>query len=507
MSLLRRIENNKSPQLLRLLLETLFADDTLRPAIDAHLQTLADELDLSDDDRAQLDADPVTYLLRPTEYRQSIPQRTRSPFNYEALMQKLKAAMGNAMLDDDRLFTLTDETEKQQRIREIFEPVYFEVVSEESVLIERSEKERIYEAVMADIDRFSVLNALLLDHTISEIHVHGPDAVFVMRDGRSEKLDRRFFRDSETLHEFINQFARHLLNTDTRHLGSTVEAQMPEGHRVHIIQPPTVPEPNLSIIKTSVRLPDVHTLIAADVLPPQIADFLRGAVIAGLNIVVAGEQRFDTTAMLNVLANFIPAGERTAVMEGLEPLALEHDALIPLRLSMDSVYMEGRDLLRAAMVARPAHIVATEHMFRENAAELVRSGIHYMGAMAFPPPKGEWQLSARSAANWLARMTGGAEGAPQREMRLHMLGASVDMLVVLRHNPQGSWPQVAAISQIEGVENSTLVMSDIFEGQFTAAGQWHYRATRVIPRAWLNRMEMAGIHVPPSVFSMDTGRS
>ena len=151
MSLLRRIEGNKSPQLLRLLLKALFADENTRPHMNAHLQTLVDELDLSEDDRARLAADPVAYLLRPSEYRQSISQRARSPFDFDAMMQKLKAAMDTALLQDTGLPTLTDDAQKQQHVRAIFEQVYFKVVSEESVLIERGEKERIYRVIVGDI--------------------------------------------------------------------------------------------------------------------------------------------------------------------------------------------------------------------------------------------------------------------------------------------------------------------------------------------------------------------
>lgn len=51
-------------------------------------------------------------------------------------------------------------------------------------------------------------------------------------------------------------------------------------------------------------------LVALQTLTPQAARFLEAAVIAGLNVIVAGGTQAGKTTLLNCLASAIPGRER-----------------------------------------------------------------------------------------------------------------------------------------------------------------------------------------------------
>jgi pilus assembly protein CpaF len=92
---------------------------------------------------------------------------------------------------------------------------------------------------------------------------------------------------------------------------------------------------------------------------------------------------------------------------------------------------------------------------------------------------------------------------PHRAIR-EQISSALDVVVQLERMRDGS-RKCVAITEVQGMEGEVITMSDIFKFELTG-----YENTRAIgalrptglrPR-FMDKIEAAGIHLPPSVFGM-----
>src|SRR5207249_6371431 len=120
----------------------------------------------------------------------------------------------------------------------------------------------------------------------------------------------------------------------------------------------------LSIRRFAIDPLKMSDLIGGGTVTPALADVLRGAVQARLNILVSGGTGAGKTTLLNVLSNAIPATERIVTIEDSAELQLQQDHVV--RLETRPTNLEGagtvasRDLVRNALRMRPDRIVVGE---------------------------------------------------------------------------------------------------------------------------------------------------
>lgn len=95
-----------------------------------------------------------------------------------------------------------------------------------------------------------------------------------------------------------------------------VDASLPDGSRLHVVIPDiTRRHWAVNIRKFVVAADQLGDLVRMGSLTTAAADFLEAAVVAGLNILVAGGTQAGKTTMLNCLAASIPAHERVVTCE------------------------------------------------------------------------------------------------------------------------------------------------------------------------------------------------
>jgi pilus assembly protein CpaF len=82
-----------------------------------------------------------------------------------------------------------------EEVRSTIQVLYDAVLSEEGVILSRSEKNRLFEQIAAEILGLGPIEPLLQDETITEIMVNGPGVVYVERDGVIEETDLSFESD------------------------------------------------------------------------------------------------------------------------------------------------------------------------------------------------------------------------------------------------------------------------------------------------------------------------
>ncbi|MGO2537659.1 MAG: ATPase, T2SS/T4P/T4SS family, partial [Brachybacterium tyrofermentans] len=197
-----------------------------------------------------------------------------------------------------------------------------------------AERRAITQAVLESLFGFGRLQPLLDDPTIENIEIYGYDDVLIQRTGNAfEQADPIAESDAD------------LLSTLSFYAAQQSKSFDPAHPRLHMSLGPTarlyvtgwvVPRP-IATIRVH-RLVDVtlNDLVDLDLMPAELARFLRAAVRAKKSIMVAGAQGAGKTTLLRGLINEIDAWEKLAILESVAELHLEqlgkdrHRRLVPL---------------------------------------------------------------------------------------------------------------------------------------------------------------------------------
>ncbi|MEM1107508.1 MAG: ATPase, T2SS/T4P/T4SS family [Planctomycetota bacterium] len=203
----------------------------------------------------------------------------------------------------------------------------------------------------------------LADSSVTEVMVNAPDEIYVERDGQLVLTDARF-ADHEVYEAAVNnilQFTgKSLADEDT-----LVDARLPDGSRVHVAKSPCARHGTvMNIRKFSTMMLDIDWLIQLGSLTTQARDYLKVAVAAEQNILVAGGTSSGKTSLLNAMSTFIPSGERIVVIEDSAELQLQKEHLVSLESKPPDAFGRGaigvRDLFRSSLRLRPDRIIIGE---------------------------------------------------------------------------------------------------------------------------------------------------
>src|SRR6185437_140074 len=142
-------------------------------------------------------------------------------------------------------------------------------------------------------------------------------------------------------------------------------ARLADGSRVNAIIPPlALNGPVLSIRRFAADPYRMNDLVEFGTVTPALAEILRAAVQARLNILVSGGTGAGKTTLLNVLSNAIPNTERIVTIEDSAELQLQQDHVVRLETRPSNIEGQGavtqRDLVRNALRMRPDRIVVGE---------------------------------------------------------------------------------------------------------------------------------------------------
>ena len=201
------------------------------------------------------------------------------------------------------------------------------------------------------------------DDTVSEVIVNGHTEVYVERNGRLEKTDVRF-PDEESWQAAVRNIAQYVGKRLVPE-NLSVEARLPDGSRVHIIQSPAARKGTcVAIRKFSKHSLTVQKLIEFGSLTEESAEFLGICVALAKNIIISGGTGSRKTTLLNCLSSMIPEGERILVLEDSSELQLQREHVVPLEAQAPDSHGRGgisiRDLFRGSLRMRPDRIVVGE---------------------------------------------------------------------------------------------------------------------------------------------------
>jgi pilus assembly protein CpaF len=216
----------------------------------------------------------------------------------------------------------------------------------------------VYDAVAG----FGPLQRHLDDRTVEEIWINEPGRVFVARRGRSE-LTNTILTEGQ-----VRDLVEKMLKTTGRRIDLStpfVDAMLPDGSRLHVVIPDiTRRHWSVNIRKFVLQAGSLDELVELGTLTPQAAGFLEAAVVAGLNVIVAGGTQAGKTTLLNCLAAAVPARERVITCEEVFELKIPLPDVVSMQTRQANLEGTGeiqlRRLVKEALRMRPDRIIVGE---------------------------------------------------------------------------------------------------------------------------------------------------
>jgi len=378
-----------------------------------------------------------------------------------------------------------------------------DLATERRVQLNGREQRTLATELVDDMLGLGPLEPLLLDDSINDIMVNGPDHTFVERSGKLVQVPVRF-RDWTHLTNICQRIAASV-GRRVDEASPMCDARLKDGSRVNIILPPlAIDGPSLSIRKFSKKPIDFEKLIGYGSLTPPIARVLEIAARCRLNIIVSGGTGSGKTTMMNAMSRFIDPAERIVTVEDAAELQLQQPHIVRLETRPASLEGKGevnaRDLVRNALRMRPDRIIIGEVRGAEAFDMLQAMNTGHDGSMS--------TIHANNTRDALARIENMVQmssmGLSPRAIRTQVV-AAVNLIVQVERQRDGG-RRVTQVTEIAGIEGETQLLNDIFKFEVTgenATGRLvgRYEVSRIrssfserlqyfgLERAWMQALE------------------
>ena len=216
--------------------------------------------------------------------------------------------------------------------------------------------------VFDQVAGFGPLQQYFDDRAVEEIWINEPGRVFVARHGRSELTT--VILTSDEVADLVERMLR--LSGRRLDLGAPfVDAQLPDGSRLHVVIPSiTRKHMAVNIRKFVIGVAGLGELVRLGSLTELAARFLEASVAAGLNVLVSGSTQAGKTTMLNALCAAIPATERVITAEEVFELQVPLPDVVSMQTRQPNLEGTGeitlRRLVKEALRMRPNRIIVGE---------------------------------------------------------------------------------------------------------------------------------------------------
>lgn len=415
----------------------------------------------------------------------------------------LKTRVQNKLLAElDPSMDITKTDEVRRTIQELFE----QILTEENIVLSRPERARLFEQIAAEILGFGPLQPLLEDDTITEIMVNGSKNIYIERKGKIHRVPVTFENNEHVL-RIIDRIVAPL-GRRIDEASPYVDARLPDGSRVNAVIPPvSLVGPVLTIRKFARNPITVEQLIQFGSITQEALQFLKACVESRLNIVISGGTGSGKTTFLNIMSAFIPGDERIVTIENAAELQLRQEHVVTLESRPPNIEGRGeitiRNLVINALRMRPDRIIVGE--IRDEAAidMLQAMNTGHDGSMTTLHSNGPRDtLSRLETMTLMAGMD-----LPSRAIR-EQVSSAID-LVVHQSRMRDGTRKIVNITEVSGMEGDVITMTDLFVFEQTGVenGQivGRLRPTGLRPK-FMDKIEGAGIHLPPSIFGIGERR-
>ena len=220
-----------------------------------------------------------------------------------------------------REYTPGEEDRERARLAAILVAEYADAARRAGTPIHAVQERTLLDQVTAELVGLGRLQTLLGDESIEEVHILGCDPVRITRHGGGVDWADPVADSDEELVEILQAAARRAGATE-RSLSTskpTLDLQLPDGSRLAAVflvshRPYAVIRRHNTLDVTLDELAGARADLD-EMIDPLLRDFLRAAMRAGLNIMVAGLAGAGKTTVIRALMNEIPADEPYVLLE------------------------------------------------------------------------------------------------------------------------------------------------------------------------------------------------
>jgi pilus assembly protein CpaF len=273
---------------------------------------------------------------------------------------------------------------------------------------------------------------LILDESISEVMVNGPDRIFIEKSGYLEQV-KDVSLSQRSLLVAVKNIARRL-GDDVSETKPILDSRLPDGSRVAAVNPPcSLSGVTLTIRKFNSRHFQLEDLIRVGTLDRPMANRLEDYVLKRKNILISGGTGTGKSTIAALLARFIPEDERILLIEDTAELQLSQANLVRFEARREQNGLPAiaiRDLLKASLRHRPDRLILGEIRGGEafDLLQLLNTG--HAGTLS--------TIHANSGKQGLARFTScvlqsGVE-LPYRAVKTN-IGDSLNVVVHIERRP------------------------------------------------------------------------
>ena len=369
--------------------------------------------------------------------------------DYDELKEKLRKIINGKM---DLTREMSDDEVRQVIDLEIL------LYSDEHYLF-LDEKLRLKQDIFNSMRRLDLLQELIEDPEVTEIMVNGPDDIFIERQGRISRYDKRF-ASAEQLEDVVQQIVS-FCNRSVSKANPIADARLADGSRVNIVlDPVALNGPVVTIRRFPAEPFRMSDLVDWGSITQEAADFLKNAVAAGYNIFVSGGTGSGKTTFLNAVSEFIPADARVITIEDNAELQL--DRIVNLvTLEARNANLEGekeitiRDLIRTALRMRPDRIIVGEVRGAEAIDMLQAMNTGHDGSLSTGHANSPHDMLSRLETMVLMGMD-----LPLAAIR-RQIASGVDIIVHLGRLRDRS-RRVLEITEIDGIRDGEICLHTLF---------------------------------------------
>jgi Flp pilus assembly CpaF family ATPase len=348
-----------------------------------------------------------------------------------------------------------------------------------------SHDRRLVEAIDSAMYGAGQLQALLDDPDVENIDINGCDEVWVTyADARGKVAGRPVAASDDELVDIVRNLGAYA-GLNARPFTPTnpeLDLRLPDGSRLSAVilatERPAVsirrnrfPQMFLDQIPPQARRAGAQgqqprTLLELGTVDEQLAAFLRAAVLARANIMVAGATDAGKTTLLRALVNVIPPAERLITVERALELGLRrHPDLHADVVEMEEVLTSADgggglsigQLVRRTRRQNPSRVIVGEVLGPEV--------VEMLSAMSQGNDGSLSTIHSRDAADVFQRL---ATYAAQYEglsfdVSHALIGGSIDFVVFVRKNPRmGGRRTVMEVLEVTGSSDGRVTRSRIF---------------------------------------------
>jgi len=376
-----------------------------------------------------------------------------------------------------------------------------QIISDQRVPLSLGEQQKLQSDLLDEVFGLGPLEPLLRDTKISEILVNGKDHVFIERGGILQRIDASF-RDDRHLQQIIDRIVSRV-GRRVDESSPMVDARLADGSRVNAIIPPLALDgPALSIRRFGTGPSTAKKLVELKTISPEMMEMLAAAVRAKISVLISGGTGSGKTTFLNILSRHIPPNERLVTIEDAAELQLAQENIVRLETRPPNIEGAGairqRQLLINSLRMRPDRIIMGEIRGEEAFDMLQAMNTGHEGSMT--------TIHANTPRDALSRLESmvamGNMNIPERSVRQQIASAIAIVIQVTRLSD--GTRKVTSISEITGMEESTISMHEIFAFKRKGIGPdgrviGAFQPTGIRPK-FLEQLRISGIFLAPGLF-------